>query len=72
MNTFEPLLLSLWQDLHHARVLWQVAVAVVSIAIALGVSQLLRGRMHAATASKWAIGRGSPRWLTENKLCETE
>ena len=63
MNPLEPLLLSLWQDLHDARVLWQAAVAVVSVAIALGVSQLLRGRMPAATASKWEIGRGGLRRL---------
>jgi small-conductance mechanosensitive channel len=57
------LLLSLWKDLHDVRVLWQAAAAVVSVAIALGVSYLLRPRMHGATASKWEIGLGGLRRL---------
>jgi len=63
VNTLEPLLLSLWKDLHDVRVLWQVAVAVASVAIALGVSHLLRPRMRAATAGKWEIGLGGLRRL---------
>ena len=49
MNTLEPLLLSLWKDLHDVRVLWQAAVAVLSVAVALGVSYLLRPRMRGDT-----------------------
>jgi small-conductance mechanosensitive channel len=63
VNALEPLLLSLWKDLHDVRVLWQAAVAVMSIAIALGVSHLLRPRMRATTESKWEIGLGGLRRL---------
>jgi small-conductance mechanosensitive channel len=62
VNTFDPLLLSLWKDLHDVRVLWQVGVAVASVAVALGVSHLLGPRMHAAT-SPWEIGLGGLRRL---------
>ena len=63
MTALEPLLLSLWKDLHNVRVLWQAAAAVLSVAIALGVSHLLRPRMRGATASKWEIGLGGLRRL---------
>lgn len=44
MNTFEPLLLSLWHDLHGARVLWVIALLLV----VLLTGRVLEARLMAA------------------------
>ena len=60
MNSLEPLLLSLWKDLHDARVLWQLAVIAVSVAIAWWVSRLLLPRLI-DPGVKWQYGAGGLR-----------
>jgi small-conductance mechanosensitive channel len=60
VNSLEPLLLSLWKDLHDARVLWQLAVIAVSVAIAWWVSRLLLPRLI-DPGVKWQYGAGGLR-----------
>ena len=57
MNALEPLLLSLWKDLHDVRVLWQVAVIAVSMAIAWWLSRQLLPRLI-DPGIKWRSGTG--------------
>lgn len=60
MNALEPLLLSLWKDLHDVRVLWQVAVIAVSMAVAWWVSRLLLPRL-VDPGVKWQYSAGGLR-----------
>jgi len=59
-NSIEPLLLSLWKDLHEVRVLWQVAIVVISLGIASWLSRLLRPRL-ADPAIRWQYSAGGLR-----------
>lgn len=54
------MLLTLWKDLHDVRVLWQVAVIAISLAVAWGVSRLLRPSL-ADPGAKWKYGAGGLR-----------
>ena len=63
MNPIEPLLLSLWEDLHDVRVLWQAGAIALSVVAAVGLSYVLLPRMRTADPSRWEIGLGGLRRL---------
>lgn len=63
MNPIEPLLLSLWEDLHDVRVLWQAGAIALSVVTAVGLSYVLLPRMRTADPSRWEIGLGGLRRL---------
>jgi len=63
LNPIEPLLLSLWEDLHNVRVLWQAGAIALSVVAAIGLSYLLLPRMRTADPSRWEIGLGGLRRL---------
>jgi small-conductance mechanosensitive channel len=63
LNPIEPLLLSLWEDLHNVRVLWQAGAIALSVVAAMGLSYLLLPRMRTADPSRWEIGLGGLRRL---------
>lgn len=63
MTTIEPLLFSLWKDLHDIRILWQVGVIALSVLLAASASRLLATRIRAAASSRWEISLGGLRRL---------
>ena len=63
MNPIEPLLLSLWEDLHDVRVLWQAGAIALSVVTAVGLSYVLLPRMRTADPSRWEVGLGGLRRL---------
>jgi small-conductance mechanosensitive channel len=63
LNPIEPLLLSLWEDLHDVRVLWQAGAIALSVAAAVSLSYVLLPRMRTADPSRWEIGLGGLRRL---------
>jgi small-conductance mechanosensitive channel len=62
-DAFEPLLLTLWQDVRDVRILWQIAIVAVSLAVALWMSYRLQPRLRAGNGSKLNIGLGGLRRL---------
>ena len=62
-DSFEPLLLALWKDLHDERILWQVATIAASLILAYWLSYLLRPRLRAGEGSRLEFGLGGLRRL---------
>ena len=62
-DSFEPLLLALWKDLHDERILWQVATIAASLILAYWFSYLLRPRLRADEGSRLEFGLGGLRRL---------
>ena len=62
-DSFEPLLLALWKDLHDERILWQVATIAASLILAYWLSYLLRPRLRADEGSRLEFGLGGLRRL---------
>ena len=62
-DAFAPLLFALWKDVQDERILWQVAIIAVSLAIAGWLSYRLRPRLHARDGSKLETGLGGLRRL---------
>ena len=64
MDSPQPLLIKLWNDLHSVNVLWQVAIFVASIGLALLAWYVVRPHLAtAARESRWGIRLGSLRRL---------